>query len=121
MDRIIVCGTRTFNDYSRLCKELDAIISNPANTEIVSGRARGADLLGERYAKEHNIPLALFPANWNLYGKSAGYRRNAEMLKYATEQTPIVVAFWDGQSRGTQNMIDTSRKAKATVHVIQYE
>ena len=121
MERIIICGTRTFDNYLLLCQTLDKIITNPAEAEIVSGRAKGADTLGERYAKEHNIPLVMFPAQWNLYGKSAGFRRNAEMLKYAKQKDPVVIAFWDGISHGTKNMIDISRKAKATVHVIQYD
>ena len=121
MNRIIVCGTRTFTDYTRLCEELDKIIPAYEHNEIVSGRAKGADTLGEQYAYEHAIPVALFPARWNIYGKSAGYRRNAEMLEYAKQATPIVIAFWDGKSRGTKHMIETARKANATVHVIQYQ
>ena len=121
MERIIICGTRTFDNYQLLCQTLDKIITNPAKAEIVSGRAKGADILGERYAKEHNIPLVMFPAQWDLYGKSAGFKRNADMLNYAKQKNPVIIAFWDGISHGTKNMIDISRKANARVHVIQYD
>lgn len=121
MVRIIVCGSRTFNDKAVLDKNMDEILSSYLpDVEIISGRAKGADTLGEQYAKEHSIPLVMFPAQWNMYGKSAGYRRNAQMLDYAKQATPVVIAFWDGKSRGTKHMIDTAKKADATVHIITY-
>ena len=103
MTRIIVCGTRNFNDYNICETAIDEILhkNNITDVEIVSGHARGADTLGEQYAKTHNIPLVIFPAQWNTYGKKAGYMRNAQMLKYAREKEPMVIAFWDGESRGT--------------------
>ena len=121
MNRIIVCGSRTFTDYNKLCNELDKLIPTKENNEFVSGRARGADALGERYAYEHDIPVAFFPAQWDVYGKSAGYRRNATMLDYAKDANPIIIAFWDGQSKGTKHMIEIATKANTTVHVIQYD
>ena len=121
MVRIIVCGSRTFNDKALFDTKMDEILhSYLPDIEIISGRARGADTFGEQYAKTHNIPLVMFPAQWNIYGKSAGYRRNAQMLDYAKQGTPVVIAFWDGTSRGTKNMIDTAKKAGAIVHVINY-
>ena len=82
MIRIIIAGSRTFNNYPLLKKTLDECISNLETNEeiqIVSGGARGADKLGEKYAKERGYSLKIFPANWDKYGKRAGYLRNNEM------------------------------------------
>lgn len=120
MIKVIIAGTRDFNDYAFLKKNLDYFLQgiNPNNEEIeiVSGNARGADKLGERYAKEHNLPVKLFPANWDKYGKRAGYLRNQEMANYAD----VLIAFWDEKSKGTKHMIDIAKKQGLTVIVVGY-
>ena len=68
--KTIIAGTRGFNDYEYLVECMNSLNWRP--TLIVSGTARGADKLGEKYAKDNNIPTQLFPANWNKYGKAAG-------------------------------------------------
>jgi hypothetical protein len=98
--KTIIAGCRNFYDYDKFKKALE-LYKNPI-TEIVSGHASGADSLGEKYAKENNIPLKLFPANWELYGKSAGYKRNYQMALYAD----CLIAFWDWESKGTKMMIE---------------
>lgn len=104
--KVIIAGTRNFNDYEKLKKELDLFRATKEVTEIVSGACKGADLLGEKYAKENNIPIKQFPANWEAYGKKAGPIRNEEMANYAD----YLIAFWDSESRGTKNMIDLMRR-----------
>jgi hypothetical protein len=99
--KVIVAGSRTFDNYQLLCRKLDLILSRQKEVQIVCGEARGADVLGRRYAEEHGYEVLSFPAQWDTFGKSAGYRRNAEMAKVAD----ALVAFWDGSSKGTQNMI----------------
>ena len=120
MIKVIIAGTRDFNDYAFLKKNVDYFLQgiNPNNEEIeiVSGNARGADKLGERYAKEHNLPVKLFPANWDKYGKRAGYLRNQEMADYAN----MLIAFWDEKSKGTKHMIDIAKKQDLTVIVVGY-
>ena len=120
MIKVIIAGTRDFNDYAFLKKNVDYFLQgiNPHNEEIeiVSGNARGADKLGERYAKEHNLPLKLFPANWDKYGKRAGYLRNQEMANYSD----VLIAFWDEKSKGTKHMIDIAKKQDLTVIVVGY-
>ena len=120
MIKVIIAGTRDFNDYAFLKKNLDYFLQgiNPNNEEIeiVSGNARGADKLEERYAKEHNLPVKLFPANWDKYGKRAGYLRNQEMANYAD----VLIAFWDEKSKGTKHMIDIAKKQDLTVIVVGY-
>lgn len=120
MIKVIIAGTRDFNDYAFFKKNVDYFLQgiNPNNEEIeiVSGNARGADKLGERYAKEHNLPVKLFPANWDKYGKRAGYLRNQEMANYSD----VLIAFWDEKSKGTKHMIDIAKKQDLTVIVVGY-
>ena len=78
--------------------------------------ARGADRLGERYAKEHGYKVIYMPADWDLYGKSAGFKRNVQMAEYAD----ALVAFWDGVSFGTKHMIETAQKMGLDVRVKKY-
>ena len=114
--KIIVAGGRDFNDYELLKEKLNEIVGDNSNIEIVSGMARGADLLGIKYANELGHPIKEFPAQWDKYGKSAGYRRNDEMAKYSD----TCVCFWDGKSKGTKHMIDISNKYKLKTFVFNY-
>ena len=117
MFKVIIAGGRDFKDYDLLKTKLNKILSN-INTQIVivSGKARGADSLGERYANEMEYKIAEFPANWDKYGKRAGYIRNEEMAKYAD----ACVCFWDGKSKGTKHMIDLADKHNLKLRVIRY-
>lgn len=119
--RIIVAGSRTFNDYDLLESTLsDYLKENNDNATIISGAARGADQIGERFARHHGYNLKCFPAQWDAYGRSAGPIRNREMAKYAAEGRGVLFAFWDGKSRGTKSMIDLAKQYGLEVHVIAY-
>jgi len=117
----IVAGTRTFNDYILLERTILSIYKSKglhrADVEIISGGARGADALGEQFAKKYGLKLTVFPADWNKYDKKAGPIRNIQMAEYAQENG-ILIAFWDGVSRGTKHMIDTARKYGLEVFII---
>ena len=116
MFKVIIAGTRTFQDYSMLEAHTDYMLSRIEDSiEIVSGGARGADELGEQYAKARNYRIKKFPADWEQYGKRAGVIRNAAMAEYAD----ALLAYWDGQSRGTKNMIDeaTARGLKVSIKI----
>ena len=119
--RLIVCGGVDFSDYSYLKSQLDRLIAYYENIRLVSGHARGADTLAERYAAEKCIPIQVFPAEWSKYGKAAGPIRNRAMLEYAKEETPVVAAFWNGKSRGTGNMLKQAKAAGAECHIFSYE
>jgi hypothetical protein len=119
--RIIVAGGRDFDDYALMKKSLDEIIKNYEDVEIVSGHAKGADLLGERYAGENGIPCAVFPADWKKHPIRAGFMRNSQMIDYALEETPAVVAFWDGESHGTKDTIDKAKGLNINVIIIDYQ
>lgn len=118
--KIIIAGSRDFSNYELLRDRLDYLLKNASDEDeitIISGGARGADQLGERYAKEKGYKIIKKPANWNKHGKSAGYKRNEEMAKIAD----ACVCFWDGESRGTKHMIDLSKKYKLKLNVIFYK
>jgi len=114
--KVIIAGGRNFNDYNKLRESCDNILVNQKDVEIVSGTAAEADTLGERYAQEKGYEVKKFPAQWDLYGKSAGYKRNQQMAEYADG----LIAFWDGKSRGTKHMIDIATNKGLKVRVIRY-
>ena len=102
--KTIVAGSRSFKDYGKF----KLIMDHHKNfiTTIISGHASGVDQMGERYARENNIHLEIFPADWESYGKKAGYLRNIQMAEHAD----FLIAFWDGESKGTKHMIDIANK-----------
>lgn len=118
MFRVIIAGGRDFADYTPLSKTMDEYLSGISDDiSIVCGQARGADTLGEQYAKEHGYDVHYFPAEWKRYGKAAGYIRNTEMAKNAD----ALVGFWDGASLGTKHMIATAEQLHLDVHVVRYK
>ncbi len=120
--RIIVAGGRDFTDYALLSQTLDAVLQRYtfSKLQIVSGCCCGADSLGEHYAAAHGIPVKRFPADWLQYGKAAGPIRNRKMAEYASKGEGILVAFWDGKSRGTASMIRLAEKCGLRIKTITY-
>jgi len=120
MFKVIIAGGRTFDDYDLLKKSCDKYLKRKLKTDeviIISGTARGADRLGERYATERGLQIERHPANWTRNGKRAGYLRNQEMADVAD----ALIAFWDGTSRGTKHMIDImNKKAEDMVRVVMF-
>lgn len=114
--KTIIAGSRSFTNYELLKNSCVPLLKGMSDVEIVSGTANGADKLGERYALENDYQIKRFPAQWDIYGKSAGYIRNEEMAKYAN----MLIAFWDGQSKGTMHMINLAKKHNLDVYIIQY-
>lgn len=107
----LVIGSRSFQNYSQLKSKLDYLLKRQNKVVIVSGGARGADSLAERYAKEKNYVCLVYPANWEKFGRKAGYIRNAEMHAFiARQQKRGVVAFWDGKSPGTKQSIQLAQQ-----------
>lgn len=117
--RVIIAGGRDFTNFQQLADNLDRLFADDVDVEVASGAQRGADAEGERYAEfraDEGWTVTRFPADWDKHGKAAGPIRNAEMAAYAD----VLVAFWDGKSRGTSNMIQTALKAGLEVHVYRY-
>ena len=115
--KVIIAGGRDFNDYDQLRSYCDYLLQNKDEIEVVSGCARGADKLGERYAEERGYAIKRFPADWGTHGKSAGYLRNEEMADYAD----ALIVFWDGQSKGTEHMINIAEKESLKIRIRRYE
>lgn len=109
--RTIIAGSRRCTDMKAL--ELALAECGWVPTVILSGTARGADLLGEEWAKRNNVLIERFPANWEAFGKSAGFMRNYQMA----ENAEALVALWDGQSRGTASMISISRRLRLRLYI----
>lgn len=119
MRKIIIAGGRDFTDYNLLKEEVRKFMERESieHPEIVSGKASGADSLGERFAKEFSYGIREFPANWKTYGKAAGHVRNEQMAKYGD----ACIVFWDGQSRGTRNMISLAKEYGLPLEVVFYK
>ena len=104
--KTIVAGSRSLNEYKMTEEAIDDVLLMGFEiTEIVSGGARGPDTFGEHYAKKNNIPIKIFPADWDKHGRAAGIIRNGEMADYAD----ALIAIYDGTSRGTIDMINKAR------------
>ena len=106
--KVIIAGSRDFCHYTLLKSIMDECNKEYQFTEVVSGCARGADKLGEQWAEEVGLPIKEFPADWATYGKSAGSIRNRQMAEY----TDTAYVFWDGKSRGSQDMVRQMSNAK---------
>lgn len=121
---IIIAGSRNFLDYNIVKKSLKNFLISKQTSDkptIICGMARGADMLGYRLAKEFKLPLKEFPADWSI-GKRAGYIRNEQMAKYAYENgNGILLAFWDGKSKGTKWMIELAKKYNLEIHIFNFE
>jgi hypothetical protein len=119
--KIIIAGSRTITDkdkvYSIITAGLNSL-STLERVEIVSGGARGVDKLGELYAVESSrctnryVDLKVFSADWNKYGKRAGYLRNKQMAEYAD----ALILIWDGKSRGSQMMLELAKQYKLKIY-----
>jgi hypothetical protein len=118
MIKLIIAGGRDFTDYQTLLYAFTNFLHKQPkeNITIISGMARGADSLGIQIAINMGLRLIEMPAEWDKYGKSAGYRRNEEMAKIATH----ALIAWDGKSKGTGHMIDLAKKHNLVIKQIDY-
>lgn len=114
--RLLIAGSRGFDRYDLMRSALDRLLEGAEVDCVVSGGARGADSLGERWATEHGLRIERHLPDWETYGRSAGIRRNRQMCVSAD----ILVAFWDGESRGTAFTIGFMRSLGKPVHVYTY-
>ena len=111
--KIAIIGSRNFTNYKLLQEILEQY--KPKITLVVSGTAKGADSLGEKWALENNIQTLIFPADWNQYGKRAGFIRNEDIIK----NCDCCVAFWDGESKGTKHSLSLCKKYNKPVKIVQ--
>jgi hypothetical protein len=109
--KVAVIGSRGFNNYELLSETL----SNFTITLLVSGSAKGADSLGERYANENNIETLIFKPDWKKYGPAAGPIRNSDIINNAD----TIIAFWDNESKGTKDSLTKAFKLGKKIFVIK--
>jgi hypothetical protein len=114
--RVVVAGSRSFTDYPRLARTLDRLLQHGKDVTILSGTARGADRLGERYACERGLAVKQLPADWAASGRRAGYLRNEALLAEATH----VVVFWDGASPGSRHLLERARTKGIPLRVMRF-
>lgn len=110
--KVAVIGSRGFNDYELVKTTLSSLNI----TLLVSGGAKGADSLGERYAKENNINTLIFKPDWEKHGKAAGMIRNTDIVNNAE----TIIAFWDGESKGTKDSITKAEKLGKKVLIFNF-
>ena len=114
--KTIIAGSRTIFDFKILkagLKVFEEFQPEPIS-EVVCGTAIGVDTLGKTWARAQGIPVKKFPAEWERYGKRAGYLRNAQMAEYAD----ALLAIWDGNSKGTKHMIGLAEEKN--LYVVTY-
>ena len=119
--RLLVCGSRTITDkewvYSQIEKYWYEHLACYSDPIMIEGGARGVDLLARSYAIDNEWEIEEYPADWDKYGKSAGYIRNDIMVKKADE----VLILWDGTSKGTKNDIDLCKKYNKPHEIVIYK
>ncbi len=118
--KLLVAGSRSISDYEFIKASLDIVHSQLQtenySIELVSGHAVGVDILAERYAHQNNIPVVLFkPEYQGPRDYTAPLKRNVKMAEYAD----LLVAFWDGKSKGTIHMIKEMQKRGKPVYLLQ--
>lgn len=117
--KLIVAGGRDFNQPDYMDRTLFALADGPYKDKAVSivcGGARGADQLGYEFAQKMMVKVYLMEADWDRYGKRAGFMRNEDMGRFADG----LVAFWDNKSKGTKHMIDFMQAMGKPVHIMSY-
>ena len=120
MVKIIIAGSRSFNNYNYLYQRIKWVLQTEKiylhDVEVVCGMARGADKLGEEFAIDHFLQVKYFPADWDKYGKQAGYIRNKQMAEYCD----YCICFYDGLSKGTRMMINLAIQYNKPTYVFNY-
>lgn len=110
--KVVITGSRSFSDVDAVERALSQL---PAGSLVITGGARGADTIAHWVAQQLGLRTLVMEADWDTYGRSAGFRRNLEML----DQSPdFVIAFWDGSSGGTAHTMSNARSRGIPVHKV---
>ena len=115
--RLAVIGSRDFKDFDLLVKSIEEFCAEDPPTLIVSGGAKGADSLAERYAGERGIETQIFLPDWQKFGRSAGFRRNQDIV----DSSDVCIAFWDGSSKGTLSSIEMAKKREIPLKIVRFD
>ena len=112
----LICGSRSLESRGTdIFTHLEKYDDEFPIDLVIHGGAAGPDTISGIWADSLDKPVKVFRAKWQEHGRKAGIFRNIEMLDYLKLQTdpndsPCVIAFWDGKSKGTKHTIDTARK-----------
>lgn len=131
--KIIICGSRSFDNYNFLEETVRSVFrdltmqgilygspdKDAEIIEVVSGGAQGADILGEWFARQYGLWTKVMLADWDKNGDEAGFIRNKEMVDYVVDSDcyGVLLAFWDGQSKGTQHCFNYAKDKKLDVRI----
>ncbi len=113
--KLAIVGSRNFTDYNKFLDIVQKYFREEID-EIISGGAYGADSLAYRFAKNWKIPFQEFTPNWEKYGKKAGIIRNQKIV----DRADIVIAFWDGFSKGTKDTLNKAEQSKKPTFIIYF-
>ena len=116
--RVLICGSRYWDDYETIERVLRELHQSAGVELVIHGGARGADTLGGRAAGALNIPVRVYPALWSQYGRSAGIRRNEQMLREGRPDRILAFHADIAQSRGTKHMIAIAEAANVYVNLV---
>lgn len=116
VSRVIVCGSRGYQDRNKIANALYDLALEFANPLIVHGYARGADRIAHQEAQKLGLLIETHPAEWDQFGKAAGFIRNQRMADLGAR---VCLAFWDGRSSGTKDMMDRARKKGIEVRIAE--
>ena len=115
--KLAIVGSRNYTDYETFKSAVSRVVEKEDITHVISGGASGVDKLAEKWAKDNNIQLIVFTANWKKYGKGAGPLRNTQIV----EECDYMIAFPSKSGRGTQDSIRKAEKLKRLLSVFYIE
>lgn len=113
---VAVVGSRTFTNYISFTMEMQMFLQGEDIAMFVSGGAKGADKMAERYASQNKIEMRVLKPDWKTHGKKAGILRNMEIIDASSK----VIAFWDGKSKGTKHSIDYAKMKDIPVKIVKF-
>lgn len=118
--RVLVCGCRNLSGYigfkNYIYESMSIFHTQTKITKLIEGGASGVDYVAKQWAIVNKIPIKEFPAEWDKYNKSAGSIRNQQMIDEG--KPDIVIAFWDGKSRDTLDMISRAISNRINVSIV---
>lgn len=112
MKRVLVSGSRNWSDAGTIHSALNEMRAVHGKITVVHGGARGADSIADDWARSNDVPVEVYPAQWDKYGKAAGMKRNRQMLDTGID---VVAAFPLGRSPGTRGMMNIAKTAGVKV------
>lgn len=121
MTKLLVCGSRTITNSAWIFSEIEKYLAESnlhySSISIIEGGARGVDKIAKQFADDKNIPVIEMPADWDSYGKAAGFIRNEQMVRLCD----LCLILWDGKSHGTKNDIDLCDKYNKSNKIVIYK